>query len=163
MPFAAVCWCSAAKPKPAAGGGGGMNALFGEINKGLGVTAGLRKASSKRCPSCSIRWICILWSSRTQINPPGFPHIEGFLPTELKRNCNTFCDWSVLIVTPACVSDKFQVTRDQQTWREEYKGDAAAPVAAPAKAAPKPFAAKAGVSKNIIVHFLVHVRTRVFV
>ena len=41
-----------------------------------------------------------------------------------------------------------QVTRDQQTWRSEYKGDAAAPVSAPKAAPSKPMAAaaKPGVS-----------------
>ncbi|CAM9717284.1 unnamed protein product [Pylaiella littoralis] len=59
--------------------GGGSNALFGELSKGLAVTSGLKK-----------------------------------------------------------------VTKDQQTWRKEFKGDAAAPAHSP-KAAPKPFAAtKAG-------------------
>ncbi|CAM9862612.1 unnamed protein product [Ectocarpus fasciculatus] len=68
---------AAAPARPAMGGGN--NALFGELSKGLAVTSGLKK-----------------------------------------------------------------VTKDQQTWRKEFKADEAAPTPA-AKAAPKPFAsAKAG-------------------
>ncbi|CAN0450724.1 unnamed protein product, partial [Hapterophycus canaliculatus] len=44
----------------------------------------------------------------------------------------------------AVTSGLKKVTKDQQTWRKEFKGDEAAPTPAP-KATPKPFASASGV------------------